>query len=286
MLQFLGLRLVQIGEQLDHLFVSDEAGRAFLRILGYVTAWIRAIGAVAPQLGQVEHLAHARQHSIGLRWGFLHALHQRDDIVARDLVSFLTAEGRDDVSVDLVLVAALRAWLVAHLGVILHEPFAQFLDRRSLAGLGLIVSGVAAVPDFGQPVLRQRTGLFDGQLAELAERRLAAHAGVRAVLEHEDFAARWCNLAQEARNDRVPEFNVAGSCLSRANNAFGQFDLRHDVLLKGLNSRSLLGARRKRTGAVCVTHRHMIQNVGSTENLLQQALSKPRASRCGLHAVA
>ena len=40
------------------------------------------------------------------------------------------------------------------------------------------------------------------------------------------------------------------------------------------NSRSQLGARRKRTGVVCVVHRHMIQDVELKENLPQLAVSK------------
>lgn len=141
--------------------------------------------------------------------------------MARDLVNLLAAEGRDDEAVDLVLVAVLRARLVVRLGVVFHEPAAQLFDRRRLAGLGLVVSGVAAAPDFGQPILRQRPCLFDSQLAELAERRLAPHTGVRAVLKHEHLAACWCNLAQEARNDRIPEFHVAGLWLCSVNRGLG-----------------------------------------------------------------
>ena len=105
--------------------------------------------------------------------GDLHALHQRGDVVARDLVNLLAAEGWDDEVVDLVLVAGLGAGLVVRLGVVIHEPAAQFTDRRRLAGFGLVESGIAPAPDFGQPVLGQRPGLFDRQLAELAECRLA-----------------------------------------------------------------------------------------------------------------
>ena len=195
MFQPLGLGLVQVGEQADHLFVGDEPGRAFFRVLGHVAAGIGAIGPIAPQFGQVEHLSDERQHAVGLGGRFLHALHQRGDVVARDLVNLLATEGRDDEAVDLVLVAGLRAGLVVRLGVVVHEPAAQFLDRRRLAGFGLVVARVAATSDFGQPVLRQRPGLFDRQLAELTECRLAPHAGVRAVLNHKYLAARWCNLA-------------------------------------------------------------------------------------------
>jgi len=58
------------------------------------------------------------------------------------------------------------------------------------------------------------------------------------------------------------------------------------VLLKGLDSRSLLGAKRKGTGAVYIAHRHMIQSIDPKENLLQQAVSKPRDARCRIHVVA
>ena len=122
--------------------------------------------------------------------------------------------------------------------------------------------------------MRQRPGLFDRQLAELAECRLAPHAGVRAVLNHEYLAAGWCNLAQEARNERIPEFYVAGLGLRRVNDGLGEFDLRHEVLLKGPDSRGRLGARRRGTGAVCIAHRDMMEGTGLGENLLQQASSK------------
>lgn len=63
--------------------------------------------------------------------------------MARDLVNLLAAEGWDDEVVDLVLVAGLGAGLVVRLGVVIHEPAAQFLDRRRLAGFGLVESGIA-----------------------------------------------------------------------------------------------------------------------------------------------
>ena len=243
-----------------------------------MAAGIGAIGPVAPQFGQVEHLSDERQHAVGLGGRLLHALHQRSDVVARDLMNLLAAEGRDDEAVNLVLVAGLRAGLVVRLGVVVHEPAAQLLDRRRLAGFGLVESGIAPAPDFGQPVLRQRSGLFDRQFAELADCRLAPHAGVRAVLNHEYLAAGWCNLAQEARNERIPEFHVAGLRLRRVNDGLGEFDLCHEVLLKGPDSRGRLGARRRRTGAVCIAHRDMIEGIGLAENLLQQATSKSSVS--------
>jgi len=58
-----------------------------------------------------------------------------------------------------------------------HEPAAQLLDRRRLANLGLLESGIATAPDFGQPALSQQPGLFDRQLAERAKGALAPHAG-------------------------------------------------------------------------------------------------------------
>ena len=104
-------------------------------------------------------------------------------------------------------IAALRAGLVALLGVVLHELGAQLLDRGGCAGSGLGRAWVAAPAHLGQPFLGQRAGLLDGQFPVQAQSGLAPLAGVRAVLEHEDLAARWCNLAQEAGHQRVPEFD-------------------------------------------------------------------------------
>lgn len=74
----------------------------------------------------------------------------------------LAAQQRDDVAVDDALVAVLRADLVALLGVVLHELFAQLGHRGRLARLGLGTAGITTPANLGQPVLRFDPRLFDG----------------------------------------------------------------------------------------------------------------------------
>jgi hypothetical protein len=131
-----------------------------------------------------------------------------------------------------MLVRPLGARLVAGLGVVLHEPGAQFGDGRRLARLGLLAAGVATTANFGQPILRERAGLLDGQFTEQAQRRLAALASVGAILHHEHLPACGGHLAQEARNQRVAQFHVSGLRLRRIDRRFRQFDLGHDCSLE------------------------------------------------------
>ena len=87
----------------------------------------------------------------------------------------------------------------------------------------------AAAPAYlRQPLLGKRAGLLDGQLPKQAQGRLAPLARVRAVLEHEDLAAYWCNLAQEAGHQRVPEFNGLRLGLRRFDGGLGELHFRHD----------------------------------------------------------
>lgn len=81
---------------------------------------------------------------------------------------------------------------------------------------------------FGQPLLRHRACLIDRQFPVLLQGELAALAGVRAVLEHEHLAARWCNLAQEAGHQRVPQFDGLRLGLCRIHCGLGELDFCHD----------------------------------------------------------
>ncbi len=114
------------------------------------------------------------------------------------------AHDRDDATVDEALIAALRAGLVALLGVVLNEGVAELLHGRCFAGGVLGRAGVATLAHLGQPFLRHRARLIDRQFAVLAQGGLAALAGIRAVLEHEHLAALRGDLAQEARHYGIP----------------------------------------------------------------------------------
>lgn len=96
--------------------------------------------------------------------------------------------------------------------------------------------GVAASAHLGQPLLRQRAGLFDGQFPVLAQGGLAAFPGVRALLEHEHLAACRGNLAQEAGHQRIPEFDGLRVGLCRIDCGLGELDLRRDDSLERLDS--------------------------------------------------
>jgi hypothetical protein len=61
---------------------------------------------------------------------------------------------------------------------------------------------------------------------------LAALASVRPVLEHEHLATRRGNLAQEAGDQRVPEFDGLCLGLRRIDSGLSEFDLSHDDSLE------------------------------------------------------
>ena len=247
-LQPFRLQLLQMAEDPHHFLVHDEPGFLARRVHRDVAARIRAVRAVAPHFGQVEHLA---QHAEGLvRLGRLvgQLLHQSSNVGPLHVMHLLAAQQRDDVAVDDALIAVLRAGLVALLGVVLHELLAQLGHRGRLARLGLGAAGVAAPANLGQPVLCLDSCLFDGQLPVQPQRGLAGLAGVRAVLEHEHPAARRGNLAQEARHHGIPQFNILGLGLGRLHGGLGELDLCHDDSLErpGFQEPDRSGARENR----------------------------------------
>jgi len=170
-------------------------------------------------------------------------------------------------------VAFLGAGLVALPGVILHELLAQLCNCGSLARHRLVGGRIAAPAHLCQPLLGQGAGLLDGQLPEQAQDGLAPLAGVRAVLEHEHLAARWCNLAQEAGHQRVPEFDGLRLGLHRLNGGFGEFGFCHDDSSKDPFRRGHMGAMRSQAGSGFRKHRHMKKLLKSLINLLYLALA-------------
>ncbi len=71
----------------------------------------------------------------------------------------------------------------------------------------------------------------------------------------------------------TPELNVASLCLGSINNAFDQLDF---AMWHSCESPKLGEPGDREQGAVCITHRHRIQDVGPAESPLQQAVSKPK----------
>lgn len=239
-----------------------------------MAAWVRAVGTVAPHFGQVEHPAHDAERAVRVGGLVGHLLHHPGDVRAFHVTGFQPAEHRDDVAVDDALVAFLRAGLVALPGVVLHELHAQVFDRRCLARLDLVRCRIAAPAHLGQPFLRQRAGLLDGQFTVLAQRGLAALAGVRPVLEHEHLAARWRDLAEEAGNEGVAQLDGLRLGLCRIDCGLGEFDLGHIAdSLERPDSRSLLGAKRTEAGSSFGKHRHRMNSRKFLINLPQRAVA-------------
>jgi hypothetical protein len=139
------------------------------------------------------------------------------------------------------------------------------------AGGGLGRAGVAAPAHLGQPFLGQRAGLLDGQFPVQAQGGLAPLAGVRAVLEHEHLAARWCNLAQEAGHQRVPEFDGLRLGLCRIDCGLGELDFAMMTPRKDPIPRSHVGAIRGEAGSGFGKHRHMLNSPKLLINLLYRA---------------
>ncbi len=234
--QAVGFQKREIPEQLAHFLVADEVGGLTVGIHGDMAARVGAVRPIAPHLGQIEHLAHDAESTVRLGRLVDHLFHRRRHVGPLHVLHLHAAEHRDDATVDDRLIPALRAGLVTLLGVVLHELLAQVRDRGGGSGDCLIGAGIAAQAHLRQPLLRQRASLLNGQLPEQAQSGLAALPGVRAVLEHEDLAARWCNLAQEAGHQRVPKFDGLRLGICRLHGGLGELDSCHDDSSEGPDS--------------------------------------------------
>ena len=209
-----------------------------------MAARVGAVRAVAPHLGQIEHLAQYAECLICLGRLVRELFHQPGNVGALHIKHLLAAQQWDDAAVDDALIAFLRAGLVALLGVVLHKLRAQLGHRGRFAHLVLGAAGVAAPANLGQPVLRHDAGLFNRQFPEQAQGRLAALARVRAVLEHEHPTARRGNLAQEAGHYGIPQLDVLRLGLCRLYGGLGELDLCHDDSLERPDFKSHIGAAR------------------------------------------
>ncbi|MPM86519.1 hypothetical protein SDC9_133608 [bioreactor metagenome] len=227
-LQALGLDRVKVPKQLAHVLIADEVGSLAVWVHRDVAARVGAVRPVAPYLGQVEHLAHDAESAVRLGGLVRHLLHRPGHIRALHVLHLHATQEGHDAAVDYALIAPAGAGLVALLGVILHELHAQLGNGGGLACLGLGSTGVAAPAHLGQPFLGQGARLLDGQFSIQAQGGLAALASVCAVLEHEHLAARWCNLAQEAGHQGVPEFDGLRLGLCRIDCGLGELDFCHD----------------------------------------------------------
>src|SRR3546814_13960864 len=90
-----------------------------------LSAWIGAIRAITPHLGQIEHFAHHAERAIGVRRLVGHFLHHRSHVRSLHILSFYTTKQRDDVAVDDALIAFLCAGLIALAGGIPHVLYAS-----------------------------------------------------------------------------------------------------------------------------------------------------------------
>lgn len=243
-LQPFGLQLVQVAVDQRQFAIHDEPGFLARREHRDMPARVRAVRAVAPHFGQIEHLAQYAECLICLGRLVRELFHQPGNVGALHIKHLLAAQQWDDAAVDDALIAFLRAGLVALLGVVLHELLAQLRDGGGLARLGFGAAGIAASANLGQPVLRHDAGLLDGQFSEQTQGGLAALARVRAVLEHEHPATRRGDLAQEAGHHGVPQFDGLRLGLCRLYGGLGELDLGHDDSLERPDSKSHIGAAR------------------------------------------
>src|SRR3546814_14101317 len=92
MLQTLGFQVVEIVEQLAHFLVTDEVGCLASGEHGDMSAWIGAIRAITPHLGQIEHFAHHAESAIGVRRLVGHFLHPRSHVRSLHILFFYTTK--------------------------------------------------------------------------------------------------------------------------------------------------------------------------------------------------
>lgn len=154
-LQPLSLDPVKLTEQFAHVLVADKVSGLAVGVHRDVTARVGAVRPMAPDLGQVEHLAHHTESAVRLGRLVGHLLHRRGHVRPLHVLNLHAPQHRDDAAVDDGLIPTLSAGLVALLGVVLHELGAQLLDRGGSAGSGLGGTGVAAPAHLGQPFLGQ-----------------------------------------------------------------------------------------------------------------------------------
>jgi hypothetical protein len=190
---------------------------------------IGAIGPVAPHLGHVEHLADAGQNPIGRDRDSRQIAHQSRYMLPGYVRHFEPAQHRHDETVDLVLIGINGARLVARSGVFLHELGTQLFDGRRHTRSQFRGTRIVAFPHISQPVLRDRAGLLDGQLAKLADFRLVALAPVRALPEHEDLAPAGGDFAEKSGDNGVPQFVIFAGDFGRIDSGFCELDLGHDA---------------------------------------------------------
>jgi len=128
MLQTARLPLVEIGEEFAHLLIGDEARGAFLLILLNVPAGIGTIRPIAPQLGEVEHLAQQRERAISDDRTIRQRGHPLRDVGASDFMNLHPPQARDDVVLDVHFVAFDSARLVVvQLRIVFDELRAHLL---------------------------------------------------------------------------------------------------------------------------------------------------------------
>jgi hypothetical protein len=146
--------------------------------------------------------------------------------------------------------------------------FLQLLDGGRFAGFRLGCAGITTPAYLGQPFLRERAGLFDGQFPILAQGGLAALAGVCPVLGHEHLAADGVILHKKPGTS-VSRSSTACACGCAASTAdlvsliFAMMTPRKDPV-----PRSLLGVSRGEVGSSFRKHRHMLNSTKLLTNLL------------------
>ena len=146
------------------------------------------------------------------------------------------AERGQDMGLERDPVTPDGGWLVPRLRVLDHKAVGQFFNCRRRAGNLPLLATVGTAADRGKDVLGELAGLIDGDLAVGAERRLAPLTRGRAVREHEGLAPGGRYLAEESRDNGVPDFVITGGGSGGIDDALGELGGRHVWLLAGPGS--------------------------------------------------
>ena len=133
MLKSFPVRCVEVGEQLAQLVVGNEPRRSLLGIFLDMAAGVGPVGAIAPDLGEIEHLAEASEGPVRDDRSIRHRGHQAGDVGPRYLMNLHPAKPGNDVVLDVEFVARNRARLVVQLGIVLNELVAEPLHGRGCA---------------------------------------------------------------------------------------------------------------------------------------------------------